>query len=951
MLRTSREQPHVLTRLLGANSSVRLLPLAGLDAGAGHALLQTHGLKASAADTHALVTHYSGNPLALQLVAQTVQDLFAGQIAPFLAVGAPIFDDIRSVLDQQYARLSPLEGEILRWLALERRPITLPTLRDNLLQPPPIHRLLEAVRALQRRSLLEIVGEGFTLQNVVMEYVTEQLVEGICAEVAAQSPDGGIPQSLFNRHALLNAQSNEFVRVSQARLILQPIAERLLQEMGESRLTERLQQILADLRAQTRGSTVVPGYTAGNILNLLLHIGTPERVTDFSHLAVWRADLRGAYLPNLDFTGADLSGSAFTYSFGSMLAFQFDPNNQLLVAELQEGRLRIWHVADRAILREWSTRGLDLHTLFLSPDCQLLAGIASDYTIHLFDCAAGCLLFTLAGHHSPIWRLRFSAEGRLLISGDAGGRICIWDCGSGQLVQSLTIPDMSITALAIAPDGGRLAGATVDGTIYLWEIAEGTLLHSWRGHAEEVAALEFALIGTRLASGSHDATVRLWEAPSGRLLHVLQGHIRSIRDIATTPAGQILASGGGDPFVYLWDLERGVALHILSSHASALDRLLISPDGRWLATVDLNAIVSLWDTLRGQRVDFYPIHRDTHTLLEFAPDGQRLVSGGYDSALYLWDLRPAPEAQVIARMHGHRQRVMTVAFHPDGQTIASGALDCDVYLWDSHNARRWRTLSGHSASILCVSFNPSGTLLASSSDDSTIVLWSVADGQRLRVLRGHTNGLKCGRFSPLPANLGQEQPQLLASGGLDNVLRLWDVESGELLHTLQGHTNSITDCLFSGDGRHLLSAGYDQTLRLWETGSGQLLATWPTGDAVYLTLALHPNNRVVAAGGNDNLIHLLDFETGRMLGELAGHSRHVLCVRFSPTGQILASTSGDGAIKLWDTCALEMEAARDRCLQTLQSPGPYMGMNITGVTGISGAQREALKALGAVKSE
>lgn len=70
------------------------------------------------------------------------------------------------------------------------------------------------------------------------------------------------------------------------------------------------------------------------------------------------------------------------------------------MAELQEEYLRICRVADRAVLSEWRTHGLKLHSLCLSPDGQLLAGMASDYVIHLFDCAAGRLLFTLAGHHT-----------------------------------------------------------------------------------------------------------------------------------------------------------------------------------------------------------------------------------------------------------------------------------------------------------------------------------------------------------------------------------------------------------------------------------------------------------------------------------------------------------------------------------------------------------------------
>jgi hypothetical protein len=38
------------------------------------------------------------------------------------------------------------------------------------------------------------------------------------------------------------------------------------------------------------------------------------------------------------------------------------------------------------------------------------------------------------------------------------------------------------------------------------------------------------------------------------------------------------------------------------------------------------------------------------------------------------------------------------------------------------------------------------------------------------------------------------------------------------------------------------------------------------------------------------------------------------------------------------------------CLYTLRAPRPYEGMNIAGVTGISEAQKVALRALGAVET-
>ncbi len=91
-------------------------------------------------------------------------------------------------------------------------------------------------------------------------------------------------------------------------------------------------------------------------------------------------------------------------------------------------------------------------------------------------------------------------------------------------------------------------------------------------------------------------------------------------------------------------------------------------------------------------------------------------------------------------------------------------------------------------------------------------------------------------------------------------------------------------------------------------------------------------------------MRLWDISTGQCLKTLYGHSDRVWSVVFSPDGQILASAGQDEMIKLWDV-------ATGECLNTLRSERPYEGMNITGVTGLTDAQKATLKALGAVASE
>ncbi len=80
---------------------------------------------------------------------------------------------------------------------------------------------------------------------------------------------------------------------------------------------------------------------------------------------------------------------------------------------------------------------------------------------------------------------------------------------------------------------------------------------------------------------------------------------------------------------------------------------------------------------------------------------------------------------------------------------------------------------------------------------------------------------------------------------------------------------------------------------------------------------------------------------GTSVRSLQGHTSLVMSVAFSPDGQTLASGSQDETIKLWDVDTGE-------CLKTLRATRPYEGMNITGVTGLTEAQKATLKALGAI---
>ena len=67
-------------------------------------------------------------------------------------------------------------------------------------------------------------------------------------------------------------------------------------------------------------------------------------------------------------------------------------------------------------------------------------------------------------------------------------------------------------------------------------------------------------------------------------------------------------------------------------------------------------------------------------------------------------------------------------------------------------------------------------------------------------------------------------------------------------------------------------------------------------------------------------------------------------LKVSPAGSKLASCGDDGAIHIW-------ELERGEHLHTLRRDRPYERLDITGIRGLTEAQKATLRALGAVEDK
>ena len=933
VLLTSREKPQDIEAMEGL-LSVRSLTLGGLDITAGRALFQDIGgvyhsmFQGGDDEWSALVSFYSGNPLALEVAARHILRRFSGDISKFLAQQFTVLGQICQVLDWHFERLSEAEKEILYWLAINREPVSIADLKDDILSPLAQKHVPETLDTLERQIPLEKNGDRVTVQPVLLEYITDRFVDQICQEL-----NTGHLQ-LFNRHALIKASTKDHIKASQTRVILPPVIERLIAgfDQQEPGLEKQLLKIGSILKQAYQHR---PGYATGNLLNVLQRSGVDMSRYDFPNLAIWQADLQGAQLHHVNFKGCEFAKSSFTQPFGGVHAIAFSPDRNLLAMGDSNGEIRLFHLHDRQpqLCFRSQDKSAWVTSMAFSPHGEWLVSSSLDRTVKLWNAHTGECVETFDRHSKWVWTVAFSPDGQTVASGGDDGAIRLWNIHTGDC-QVLEGHPGGVWSVAFDPSGHILASGGCDHTIRFWNSNTGDCFKVLSGHHNSIWSIAFHPNGTMLASGSVDDTVKVWDAQTGACLNTLNGHTKEVRSVAFSGDGHFLASGSFDQTIRVWDVQTGKLARTLKGHANGVRTVTIDPAANILASGDNYQVLKLWDVQTGECLKTWQGYANWMWTIAISPDGQWLASGSLDQSIRLWDRHTGA---LITELQGHRNWVWSVAFSPDGQTLASGSDDETIKLWDVKTGECRQTLRGYAkGGVWSVTFSPNGRWLASGGSDGTIRFWDAATGEPLQCLAGHANWVWAVTFSP--------EGRYLASCSEDQTIKLWDVTTGDCCLSIQDTLAKVMTIAFSSNGQTLVSGGDDGQVKLWDVGAGECIQTFQGHTDSILAVAVSPDGRLISSASADGTIRLWQGRTGHCVRVLKGHRAWVRAIVFTPEGQTLASSSTDGVIQLWNV-------ETGQSLRQLRPNRPYEGMNINGVKGLTAAQEEALMVLGATNVE
>ncbi len=607
----------------------------------------------------------------------------------------------------------------------------------------------------------------------------------------------------------------------------------------------------------------------------------------------------------------------------------------------------------------------------------------------------------------PLRRLEFgsrqrvvamSSDGNSVAAAGDNGNILVWMLSGDRPPVELKGHDSAVNTLKFSDDGKRLVSGSDDRTVKLWSIADASALVSQKV-MYSVQSVDWSRDGKFLVAGTSSpadssGVAYAWEvlARDNELelisLRTFQvppeGKVKQNRGVVTialTDDGKFAVSNGPAAELHLWRVDtrdskdakklqkvnvESVKLGLHSSRVERVRSVVFSADSSRMLAAGDDGTITIWDRRETDNLPNYtrsslvlsghggPVRR----AIPLPQSPNLIISGSYDQIVHVWNLKTYLESRDwLEDPSKAKSDAEPTAFVPNGV-----APDPFGYRWNNVSEHRparaefalayfqdaekevappngdsgrksVKIVSGHTDSVLSAVFSRDGSRVLSASRDQTARAWISENGKAVGTVtgqaavfndnvftEGHDYDLFAMRFFP-------DAKRLLTSG-FDGTMRIWDSRIdddnsfGRELATLP-ETSMYGVVEISRDGEWILTAGRKNSAQLWNT-QRVLSSRRPKPDLILdgqhryrvTTVAVSPDSSRLLTADREGYIVFWDAKTGKVIGrQRNSHSGEVVKVEFLGDGSRLLTAGVDRRVALWNVTESDAGLALQRVRQ------------------------------------